>query len=344
MKNKEISDPPSLSISIVIATLNSMRTLPLCLKKISEQDYPIRLVEILIIDGGSVDSTRETAKKYGARVITVDADKQNAEYNKGMGISHAKNEIILLLDHDNIIPHRGWLKKMVRPFIDNKDVVVVEPLRFQYRKSMTLLDRYFALIGGTDPVVYYLGKNSHLSWAFDKYNLYGKAVDKGDYYLVKYNKKRIPALGGNGAFIRRDILMNEVFKGPDRFIHTDTAAELIRKGFNNFALVNDGIIHLTNNSILPFLKRRKYFVEKYFLQKTDRKYKLYDSKYDFFNLVKYILISVTFLVPLFDATRGYLKKRDIAWFIHPLMCFAFVVIYSILFIKGGYIKNVVFKK
>lgn len=332
------------SISIVIATFNSSRTLQLCLSRIKEQSYSKNKIEIITADGGSSDSTLTIASKNGVKIVNVDPEKQNAEYNKGIGLQYAKNEIVLFLDHDNIMPHKNWLSNLITPLIMDKEIIAVEPLRFHYDKSMTLLDRYFALFGGSDPVVYYLGKSSHLSWDKDGYSLLGKSKDMGNYYKVTFSKNNIPALGGNGAAIRRKILINNSKCDPDNFIHPDVIADLIRKGYNKYGFIKDTIIHLTNNQVLPFLSRRKYFVEKYqFEDVSRRRYFIYDYKKDKLKLAKYVIISVTFVIPLFHAIRGFVKVRDVAWFIHPFMCIAFLIIYSMPVLKGG-VRSVILGK
>lgn len=337
MKNK------LLSVSIVIATFNSERTLKKCLESIKKQDFPHDLIEIIIADGGSIDNTLRIAKKYNTKIINVDKNKQNAEYNKGIGINSSKNQVILMLDHDNILPHDKWLMKLLTPLIEDKELVAAEPLRFHHDKSMTILDRYFALLGGTDPVVYYLGKNSHLSWAFDKYNLYGKFRDKGEYYKITYEKDKIPALGGNGAAIRRSVL-SKYYNPKLSFIHTDIMSQFINGGDNNIALIKDSIIHLTNNNVVPFLKRRRYFVKKYYTKNENRAYKLYNPENDFSKLFLFSIISVTFLIPLLFSIKGYLKKRDVAWFLHPFMCFAFLILYGSIYLKPDRLISDVFKK
>src|SRR5258705_13093639 len=93
-----------LSISIIIPTFNSARTLQKVLESISKQNYPKKLLEVIAVDGGSKDQTLEILKKYSVKIIRVAPDKQNAEYNKGVGIHKAKNEILLLIDHDNVLP------------------------------------------------------------------------------------------------------------------------------------------------------------------------------------------------------------------------------------------------
>lgn len=317
------------TVSVIVTTFNSQRTIRRCLGAVRKQDYPQKNIEILVVDGRSTDKTLEIAKNFNVRIINVPNDKQGAEYNKAVGVNSARNELLLLLDHDNILPHMKWLRKMVRPMVIHKELVGVEPLRFHYDPKMTLLDRYFALMGGSDPVPYYFGKNSHLSWAFDKYNLWGEAKDMGEYYLIKFSPGKVPSLGANGALLRRKLLLKEAKADLEHFFHIDVHVDLIRKGFNTYAMTKDTIIHLTNNKLFPFLLRRKYYIEKYHFQDFSlRRFSVYEPVKDRLNLIKYVLISVTIIVPLFDAIRGFIKIRDVAWFIHPLMCFGMLIVYG----------------
>jgi len=329
-KNKE----KVLTISVVMATFNSARTIERALDSVRNQNYPQDKIEIIIADGGSTDNTLQIVKKYKTRVIKVPTHLQNAEYNKGVGVNAARNEILFLLDHDNILPHNEWFKKMITPFLRHKEIVGVEPLRFHYDPTMTVLDRYFALLGGNDPVAYYLQKDSHLSWAYDTYNLVGKSKDMGEYYLVQFDSEKIPALGGNGAAIRRTLLLKEANADPDHFYHIDVHVDLIQKGFNTYALFKDSIIHLSNNKVIPFLLRRKYFIEKYhFEDSSKRRYSVYEPKKDRLKLMMYVIISLTWIKPTYDAINGYRKIHDPAWFIHPFMCFSMVLMYGIPTVK-----------
>jgi len=332
--NSSIKKEKFLSLSVVMASFNSARTIARSLKSIRDQDYPQNKIEIIIADGGSTDKTLEIVKKYKVRIINVPPALQGAEYNKGMGVNRAKNEILFMLDSDNILPHKKWFRKMIVPFLENKEIVGVEPLRFHYDPKMTLLDRYFALLGGSDPVAYYFGKDSHLSYAFDKYNLYGESQDMGGYYKVKFNKNNIPALGGNGAAMRRELVIKEAKADPDHFFHIDVNVDLIKKGFNTYGLFKDSIIHLTNNKVIPFLLRRKFYIEKYhFEDLSKRRYSIYEPKKDRGNLIKYVILSVTFVKPIYDSIRGFIKVHDVAWFIHPFMCFIMLIVYGVPTVK-----------
>lgn len=319
------------TISAVIATFNSQLSIKYCLESLFNQNYPKEKIEVIIADGGSEDKTLSILSEFDVKIIKIPKEKQEAEYNKGVGISQAKNEILLLIDHDNVLPHKDWLRKMVQPLMENKTITGVEVLRFHYNPKDNILDRYFALIGGVDPVPYYLGKDSKLSFAFGKYNLLGIAKDLGDYYLVKFDKEKIPTLGANGFMIRRSLL-KYAKADPENFFHIDINYDLISKGFNIYAFVKDDIIHYKKTKFLEFLKfliRRKKIMEiQYFESFKKRRYAVFMSSQDKVGLIKYVFYTITIIKPTYDSIRGFLKIRDLAWFLHPFICFSFLIIYS----------------
>ncbi len=336
------------SITVVTAAYNSERTLTRCLESICDQDYPKDKVEIIVVDGGSSDNTRTIARNFGATVIRVDPKKQNAEYNKSIGIQHARNDIVAMIDHDNVLPHRHWFKNMVRPMIEHNEVVGVETLRYHYDSQASLLDRYFALFGAGDPIVWYLGKADRLSYIYDQYNLSGQSTDLGDYYLVKFNSHRIPTIGANGFLVRRPLLVKYAQVAPGKYFDMDVNVDLINKGFDTYAFVKDSILHLTGyGNTLNFLKRRMLFASQYHLSekglalKKVRRYAVFENK-DLPRLIWIIFISLTLVVPLYDSFRGWRKIHDKAWFLHPLLCFSFVAIYNWVIMKhqiGLYVKK-----
>lgn len=327
------------SISVVTATCNSTRTIERCLKSIRSQTYPQKKIEIIIADGGSKDETVMLAKKYGAKVYRIDPKKQNAEYNKSVGISHANNEIIAMIDHDNVLPHPRWFADMVRPLRENPNIAGVETLRYTYEPEGTLLDRYFALFGSGDPLVWYLGKTDRLSYMYDRYTLAGEVIQRHPYYVVRFTEQNMPTIGANGYLVRRDILMRNAYITPGTYFDMDVNIDLIRNGHTLFAFVDDGIIHNTGyGSVWYYLQRRMLFMKQYHLSK--RKGKIIPlrrfhmvSKNNLWKLIIAILLCVTVVIPFVDSFRGWLRVRDRAWFLHPLMGLGFVSIYAWVIIK-----------
>jgi len=327
------------TISVIIPTFNSRATIERCLASIRKQNYPQNKIEIIIVDGGSTDSTLELIKKFRVKLLQVNPKKQNVELNKLTGIKKAKGELLLMIDHDNILPHKGIIKKMVKPFLGHKGIVGVETTHYHYDRRMTLLDRYFALFGVADPLAYYLGKADRMSYLIKGYDKRYSPIDYGDYFLVEFNKDKIPTIGANGFLIKRKLLLENASVSDDKYFPIDVNVDLIRKGFNKYAFVKDSITHISGHgNVGHYLKRRMLFVRQYYLGKNNnsynkkRRYSLYESK-DFWKLIIFIAISVTFVIPLIDSLRGYRKIADFAWFLHPVMCFGFVVMYGYVIIE-----------
>lgn len=326
-------------ISVIIPTFNSSKTIKECLSSIRDQDYPQNNIEIVIADGGSKDNTKEIVNDFKVVWISVDPKKQNVEFNKSTAIKKSTGELLFMIDHDNILPNKKIIKKMVKPFSEDKEMVGVETLRYHYDRKLTLLDRYFALFGVTDPLAFYLGKADRMSYIYDGYDKKYSPTDKGEYYLVKFKKDKIPTIGANGFMIRKKILLGNADVRPGYFFPIDVNVDLINKGFNTYAFIKDSITHIAGHgNVIYYLKRRMFFVKQYYLStggvtvQKRRRYSVY-QKGDELRLIFFILISITFIVPFIDSVRGFIKIHDLAWFIHPVICFGFVIMYGYVMIE-----------
>src|SRR5258708_6741260 len=159
------------SISVIIATFNSAETLKRTLSDIRKQIYPQGKIEIILGDGGSTDKTLELAKKFNAKVTKIPSKLQHAEYNRGVAFNKAKNELALILDHDNFLPSKEWLHQMVEPLIKHPEVVAVETCFYHYSKKYKIMDRYFSLFGCSEPLPYFLKKADRMPWGTKKWTL-----------------------------------------------------------------------------------------------------------------------------------------------------------------------------
>ena len=52
------------TISVITPTFNSKSTIEKCLTSVRKQNYPQNKIEIILIDGGSIDDTKKITKNF----------------------------------------------------------------------------------------------------------------------------------------------------------------------------------------------------------------------------------------------------------------------------------------
>ena len=91
-----MSEPPL--ISIVVPTLNQARFIEQTLASITGQNWP--RTELIVIDGGSTDGTREIVQRFPVAHFVSEPDRGQADaINKGMRL--AKGDILAWLNSDD---------------------------------------------------------------------------------------------------------------------------------------------------------------------------------------------------------------------------------------------------
>jgi len=98
--------------------------------------------------------------------------------------------------------------------------------------------------------------------------------------------------------------------------------------------VKNEIYHDTASTIFKLAARRKkYFVN--YGTKFSRRYILFDkkNKSDILSLLMFVFYTMTVIQPLLLSIRGYIKKRDVAWFLHPVVCWVFLWAYGSAVLK-----------
>ena len=319
------------SVSVIIATLNSVPLLEEALKSIRNQQCDQNKIEIIAADGGSTDGTIRIIKKYGGQVINEKTGSPEAA--KAVALRHTHNEIILQIDDDNILPHKNWLAYMVSFFDKEPGIIGCYPWRYAYRRKDKILNRYFSLFGVNDPVAWFLGKADRQSYLTDRWILSGKAKDHGNYFIVQFNERNLPTVGANGFLIRRELLMKAQID-EKHFFHIDVNMDLVRQGYSKYIVVKNNIIHSSGEKFWPFFGRRKKYMEDLYLRDlTKRRYFIYKKERDRQKIIAYSLYALTFVRPTITAIKGFVRIHDIAWFLHPVVCFLMFWIYFLTVIN-----------
>ena len=322
-----------LSISVIIPTFNCGNFLNLCLDSIANQDYPKELIEILIIDGGSTDDTVEIAKNYTDKIFYNIL--RTGEAGKEIGVKNARNELIALIDSDNILPDKNWFFEMTRPFLEDNNIIGSEPLEYTYRKSDSIITRYCALMGMNDILCLFIGNYDRYCYLTGRWTEMEVSFEDKKYYLnLNFNYKnvnQIPTIGANGTIFKRNFFEN--LDIGNYLFDVDLIAWKISNPSDivYFAKVKNSIIHLFSGNILTYIRKQKRRIRDYKKYKKFRKYAW--LKVNNKGIIKFILYTLLIAPLFFQSLKGFFKKKDLAWFFHPIACFITLFIYGFNFIN-----------
>jgi glycosyltransferase involved in cell wall biosynthesis len=88
-------------VSIIISNYNYGRFLKPCIESVLDQAYPH--LEVIVVDDGSTDNSREIIASFGNRLVPVLKENggQASALNVGFSISHGK--IVIFLDSEDLL-------------------------------------------------------------------------------------------------------------------------------------------------------------------------------------------------------------------------------------------------
>ena len=93
-------------VSIIVPAYNTEKYIGFCLSSLVNQSY--RNLEIIVIDDGSSDGTREVISDYAEqdeRMNMIDGEHQGANIARGLGVKKAKGDYFMFVDSDD------WLER-----------------------------------------------------------------------------------------------------------------------------------------------------------------------------------------------------------------------------------------
>jgi mycofactocin system glycosyltransferase len=130
-------------VSVVIPVKDRAGELRNCLASLMQVDYPADRLEIIVVDDGSSDDTREVAGEF--HVLLTDSGGEGlgpaAARNRGAAI--AGGEVLAFIDSDCTASEQ-WLKELVTVFADREVAAVGGWVDGFYQSSA--LDRYEAVM------------------------------------------------------------------------------------------------------------------------------------------------------------------------------------------------------
>lgn len=314
---------PSPLVSVAIATLNSDRTLAQTLKSIRRQKYPQSKIEILVIDGGSIDQTLKIARQYKAKIIPN--PKVDLIYAKHIAFLKANGQYLIFLDSDESLVNPSTIKQRLIAFSEPK---VRATLLSGYRSPKQ-----------THPINHYINEFG------DPFSLFVYRQSKGDQWLIQDLTKNYPIIVNKPHFLIYDFTnqtlpLIELWAGGcmidltyirRKFPQIKTHPELVA---HLFYLLNDQnqqlavmkhqpTIHNSSASYKTYLKKIRSRIKNNIFG-SDMGEGGFSGRTNLtaVNQRKYLFIpySLSVIWPLIDGMQLAYSHRQPVYLFHPLLC------------------------
>lgn len=104
-------------VSVVIPTYNRSYSLQSTIDSVIKQTY--KNIEIIIVDDGSTDNTKNLVTTFGGEIVYIQKAHTGQADTRNVGLQYANGEIIAPLDSDDIW-HEKYLEKSIGYFLEHK--------------------------------------------------------------------------------------------------------------------------------------------------------------------------------------------------------------------------------
>ncbi len=134
-------------ISVVVPVLDMAGTIGTCVEALLAQTLDPSLREIIVVDNGSTDGTRDVVARYPVTLLRE--PKPGAPEARNTGIRAASGSFVAFTDAD-CVPSRRWLEQFARAAARGEHDVIAGPLAVLDPED-SILSRYSAAVGQYDP-------------------------------------------------------------------------------------------------------------------------------------------------------------------------------------------------
>jgi glycosyltransferase involved in cell wall biosynthesis len=109
-------------VSVLIPAYNEEEDIAKCLQSVKCQDYPIDRYEVIVMDNGSTDKTKEIAARFNVKIVDASGMKIGGVRNFGAKMSIGS--IFAYIDADCIAPE-NWIRSGVSLLLSSQEVGAV---------------------------------------------------------------------------------------------------------------------------------------------------------------------------------------------------------------------------
>lgn len=173
-----------LPVTLLIPTWNEEDHIGECLASVVAQTYPLRAMEVLVVDGGSTDRTREIVEEWTSRIPglrLVDNPKRIQAVALNLGMKAASHDLVVRLDAHTVYAD-NYVKASVDAYRSAGATMVGGPMR---PRGATPFGEAVAI-----------ATTSRIGVGPGRFHFADAAGDVDTVYLGAFDRKDVLALGG----------------------------------------------------------------------------------------------------------------------------------------------------
>lgn len=301
------------TISVLTPTFNNEKMINAFLESIKNQDYPSNKVEILILDGGSSDSTVQIAKRYNVKVYNN--EKRLAEPAITLGMSVATGDLMMVLAVDNFLYDKKSFKKIVKAFED-PNIYAAFP-KHESKPMDTIYTKYINTF--TDPYNHFVYGYAANARTFHR--VYKILEHNNIYDIYDYSTHEVrPMLAfAQGFTIRKG------FKRKKRDAMDDIRPilDLIDQKKKIAYIHSVSLFHHTIHSFDHFMRKQRWATRNAI---ENKKYGIVLrvnqlSEGQKLRVKLWPIYALTIVFPFFVSIYGLIRDKNALWLMHPVLCF-----------------------
>lgn len=306
-------------ISIIMPTYNAEKTVEESLRSIREQNYDQKLIEILVIDGGSTDKTKEIARKYNATIL--ENERRLPEPAKEIGLLYAKGTFGVYMDSDEVLIDKNTFKNRVDVFLSDKNIKAVVSAGLICNKTVNPIARYANYTG--DPFSYFIYRYNGYNRVENMSRTY-KYEKRQGYFLYHFSDdESLPLFdAGISMFdLREAKRLYEHYEDKKNF--SSNLFNIMMRTSKCVAIIEgDVIYHLPQMTLAGYMEKLKWRVLNNIFNASGGAGFSNRCKRD--NGIKkrqilYVIYTITFLGPIIDSICLTVKNKDCVFLLHWIL-------------------------
>jgi chlorobactene glucosyltransferase len=282
----DAKDPPgSPFVSIILPVRNQAKTVVECVRSLVHVEYPNK--EIIVVDGGSTDGTKELLTSFDQQITLIEEDPLPAgwvgkNWACHLGYKKSKGELLLFTDGDSIHSTDSLTRAVNYLQVEKADLVTLAPgtiLRTFWEKVLQppIFLLIMILVGGKlvndDRRGNAIGNGQYMLFRRESYEKVGGHSEVRDKIVEDYNIARLLKKAGlrlrfvtaeDVLGVRMYTSLAEIWRGWRKNFYTVSEKHMIWKATARivliftflvlpFAVLAYGLILAPTNSFNPFL-------------------------------------------------------------------------------------------